>query len=385
MESPFIYYRQVTGKNFLGRREDCNILGNLLSQGEHAVIYAPPKAGKSSLLQQAMMRIRATGVQFVAGEFNLLNIRNSTDFLTRLGSTVLRSVAVSPDEYAEIARQYFEGTHFVFDRKAYEESDSIISTSWELDQEDVDAMLTFPFRFCRDRHINLILIMDEFQNILFSDDGEKICASLGKAMETWKNDYDGQGRCSFVFCGSMVNAMNEIFRRRPWFYRLVERVELHPIEEKEIIDYIHRGFMLSGKEIDRSLLHGVCALFKCNMWYINHFVAICDHMTRGYIIEPMLMDALKMIISIHEPRFVATMADLTTFQVSLLKAILEGQNKFSSSEVVRNYNLNSSANVKRVKEALMKKELVTFSQKDEAEILDPLFEYWVRKYYFNIG
>ena len=100
--------------------------------------------------------------------------------------------------------------------------------------------------------------------------------------------------------------------------------------------------------------------------------------------EPVLLEALDTIISIHEPRFIATMNDLTTFQVCLLRAVVDGVNKFSSAEVIRHYNLNSSANVLRLKEALCKKEVLTFDENDEPRILDPLFEYWVTKKYFEI-
>jgi hypothetical protein len=36
-----------------------------------------------------------------------------------------------------------------------------------------------------------------------------------------------------------------------------------------------------------------------------------------------------------------------------------------------------------VKDALKKKEVLTFNEKDEPEILDPLFEYWLEKYFFD--
>ena len=62
----------------------------------------------------------------------------------------------------------------------------------------------------------------------------------------------------------------------------------------------------------------------------------------------------------------------------------EGHTKFSTSEVIAKYGLNSSANVRRLKDALCKKEILTFDEKDEPHILDPLFEYWVKKYYFNL-
>jgi hypothetical protein len=67
-----------------------------------------------------------------------------------------------------------------------------------------------------------------------------------------------------------------------------------------------------------------------------------------------------------------------------LRAVLDGVVKFSASEVIDRYSLNSSANVRRVKDALKKKEVITFNEKDEPVILDPLFEYWITKYYFEI-
>ena len=95
------------------------------------------------------------------------------------------------------------------------------------------------------------------------------------------------------------------------------------------------------------------------------------------------MEALRTIISIHEPRFYSIVNDLTDHQLSLLLAILDGVTRFSASEVIEKYRLNSSANVRRVKDALKKKEVITFNEKEEPVILDPLFEYWVSNHYFE--
>ena len=95
------------------------------------------------------------------------------------------------------------------------------------------------------------------------------------------------------------------------------------------------------------------------------------------------MEALKTIVSVHEPRFISMVNDLTDHQLSFVKAILDGVVKFSASDVIEKYRLNSSANVRRVKDALKKKEIITFNEKDEPVILDPLFEYWITKIYFE--
>ena len=99
--------------------------------------------------------------------------------------------------------------------------------------------------------------------------------------------------------------------------------------------------------------------------------------------EPVLLEALEDLVSIHEPRFEAMVYDLTNYQVNLLRAITEGHTKFSSAEVIREYHLSSSANVKRLKDALAKKEIITFNESDDPQFIDPLFEYWVKKYFFK--
>jgi hypothetical protein len=79
------------------------------------------------------------------------------------------------------------------------------------------------------------------------------------------------------------------------------------------------------------------------------------------------------------------MNDLTTFQIGLLKAICDGYTKFSTAEVINRYSLNSSANVRRLKDALMKKEIVTFEGPEQKpEFLDPFFEYWLKNIYFKV-
>ena len=189
---------------------------------------------------------------------------------------------------------------------------------------------------------------------------------------------------SFIFTGSRVNAMKFIFAEKKYFYRQVEYLPLQKVDDTEITEHIVRGFMIGGKVVERELVMGACDLFRGQMWYLNHFTSICDNLTKGYINEGILMQALKTLLSIHEPRFLSIIDDLTDHQLSLLRAVLDGVTKFSASDVIEKYGLNSSANVRRVKDALKKKEVITFNEKDEPVVLDPLFEYWVGKHYFGI-
>lgn len=380
MDSPFEYSSYVTGKNFVGRRDDVTILSNLLSQCENIVMYEPPKSGKKSLLQQAIHNISLSGHKFRVCNFSLMNIRTTADFVTGLGSRIIRSFVTTPDEYAAVIGKHLAGTHFIFDPQAFSDRDIILSLNWDMDYDDVEAILSLPYRISTERNEKLYVILDEFQNIMLTEDGDKTCKIFERVIKESSN-----GLCAFVLSGSMVNAMKDIFEHHGYFYRLVNKMEFSEIAAKEAIDYAVRGFLTSGKVVDRDLMLGACKLFRGNMWYINHFCSISDSLSKGYIMEPILVEALNILVSIHEPRFMATMSDLTTFQVCLLRAIIDGHSKFSSTEVIQKYNLNSSANVRRLKDALCKKEIITIDEKEMPVILDPLFEYWVRKTYFGIG
>lgn len=382
MDSPFLYNRYVTGQHFIGRKEDCSILTNLLIQNENVVIWEPFGTGKKSLVHQVFTKLKVNGESLTVGEMTALDIRHGEAFIKRLGAAVISLVASTPDEYEKIVTGHLEGTHWVFDRKAFSDMDTILSTNWELDDNDLKAVLRLPYALAAEKGEKLYMIVDEFQNVDLADDGEHIFKLMEEVMDEVRAE--GLRIFSYIFIGSQVNAMEDIFIKRHFFYRRATRLKLSGVEEREIVEHVIKGFLASGKVVDRDMISGACRLFKCNLFYINHFTSVCDSLSKGYIMEPVLLEALSAVIAINRGRFIAMMNDLTTFQVSLLKAVIDGYTKFSTAEVIRKYSLNSSANVRRLKDALMKKEILTFVGEDSKPvILDPLFEYWLRNYYFR--
>lgn len=379
MPATFIYNHFVTGKNFFGRKQEISILSNMLFSGENIVIYEPPKTGKTSLVQQTFFNMKISSQFFTPVEFSMLSIRSVSDFACEFASKVIRSFATTPSEYADAVSHYFEGTHFVFDEDLFVATDKILTLNWELDENDLRSVLTLPYRVAEERNTKLYVILHEFQNALLFDDPDLFLKTSEAVMKANPN-----GKASYILIGSQVNAMKEIFEHRHLFHRLVERIELPQMDTKEVIEFAVKGFLTNGKVLDKDLMLGACKLFRGHLWYINHFCAIADSLSRGYIMEPVLVEALDVLISIHEPEFSRIMNDLTTYQVSLFRAVLEGHTKFSSSEVISRYGLNSSANVRRLKDALCKKEIITFDERDEPIVLDPLFEYWARTFYFGI-
>lgn len=384
MDTPFIYNGYVTDKNFIGRATERKILANLIKAGEHVSIYEPQKTGKMSLLMQVFSDLKNERTQFVVAMVDMLNVRTLEDFLMKFGTAVIKLSASTPDDYASIVETYLDGTHFVFDRVQFINTGQVLSLNWKPDENDIAELMMLPQKLALAKGIRYVVVLNEFQNLMNADEYETVF----KIMETQMKERDRKApyQAVFVMMGGMVNAMKLIFDEKRYFYRQVNRVALSNVDTKEIIEYVVKGFLSGmGKSFDRNLAMGACELFKSNLWYINHLAAICDALSKGFVTETMMTDALESMISVHQIRFMSIVNDLTDHQLSLLRAVLDGVVKFSASDVIEKYHLNSSANVRRVKDALKKKEVITFNEKDEPLVIDPLFEYWLRRTYFEIS
>lgn len=379
MDTPFIYDKYVTGKNFIGRRKECMAMANLLSSNENLVILGTPKSGTMSAIQQTFFNMKMAGKHFSTCNVNLFNVRSLSSMLIKFGNAVIRSLATTADEYEYIVETHLAGTHFVFDQKRFCDFDEVVSLNWDADENDIFFMLRLPARIAAARGIKVYMVLDEFQTIAELEDNGQILRSFKEVLSERRSDGTG---CNFVITGSCYNAMRSIFHHSPMFRGVIEEFTIPTAEEPEIVDYIVKGLLQTGKVIEKDAAARVAHMFEGNLWYINHFVSICDSLTKGYITNAIMMDSLNTLVSIHDVRFRTAMNNLTWHQISFLQAMLDGITRFTAADVIRKYKLNSSANVVRVKEALMKKELITFTDNDEAVFLDPLFRYWLTNYYF---
>jgi hypothetical protein len=310
----------------------------------------------------------------------LKDAKDPDEFLKKFGAAVIRAAYSVPSDYAAVISRYLADTHFVFDAAQFASKGDIVCMNWDADSNDMLAMMNLPQMVAQEKGLPFYVILKDFQNVMMADGYEDLFNMMEKMFA--ERDRLAPVKSAFVFSGSMVNAMKFIFEERRYFYRQVNHLPLSLIDDRDAIEHVVRGFRSSGKVIERDMALGACKLFRSQMWYLNQFFSICDSMSKGFINEAILVDALNALISVHEPRFNVLVNDLTDHQLSLLKAILDGVVKFSASDVIEKYRLNSSANVRRVKDALRKKEVITFNEKDEPVILDPLFEYWLENYYF---
>lgn len=399
MQTSFNFEAPAVGKQFIGREIDVSKMVNLLNGGESVALYDEPGTGKMSLIRNCLTKMRMDGEDIRVAQVDLSRARTGQDMLLEFASGVSAAFASLGEQCAAAVSRQFEGSSVEFDQEAYRRSEPAFSMgALMFDERDAAKVFRLPSALSSAGSQTLntadspapvspasgpaalpaltIVLVTQFQNILFAGEERMLLRQLELA-----NKERGP-RCAFIFTGSHLNGMREIFDVRRLFWKEAERFEMSVIDESRITDYVYRSFQQQGKVLEKDIIAASVRILRCNMRYVNQLFSIADSSSFGYVNRNDISGALSRLVSIHRPRFFAQVCSLTDFQLSLLRAITAGELRLSSTPVVRRYHLNSSANVKRLKDALVKKEMVWFDGKDEPHVMDPLFEYWLYTEYF---
>ena len=377
MDTTFPYDRYVTGRNFIGRRKDVMALEARVLGGESVAVYGEPRTGKMSLIQQMLMHAMTKEKHLVVADVDLLRERTGRGVLKTFVSAVLKSCASSPAEYPALVEEYLGGTHFCFDRDRFDDYGEMVCFRGTLADSDIDAAFSLPSKLASGMGKRLVVLVRQFQAVLDCEESFRLLSS----MEQYVQQLDGV--VSYIFTGSRLNGMREIFCIKRWFWRSVELIPLSPVDTADIVEYVRKEFQFRGKVIQPEFIELAVSALRGNMWYISHLFSIIDGVARGYVGRDAVPEGIDILLSIHGGRFYSQICSLTDFQLSLLRAVIDGETQLSSSRVIGLYSLNSAANVKRLKDALIKKEILWFDDEDVPHIQDPLFEYWLRKVYFE--
>lgn len=374
METPFEYNKFVTGTQFIGRSSEVSLICNLLREHKNVLMYGPAKIGKKSLVYNAMDMLRHDHTDMTFCDINLFNIRCIEAFMLHFTNEIVSHFAESETEWNAIMHRYIPSAPYIMDNTSLHKRYTY-TTKDLLTDKQVEEILSLPDRLASEYGTHLIIYFRQFQDILLFDDPHRTFLLLEKI---WKENR----HTNFIITGDRFNAMQEIFFEKKYFYHFAHHIEIAPIDEKIFADYIVKGFQKGGKVIHPDQAASIYNLVEGDPWYTQHLASICFNLTKGFVNEGIIKQAAEQLINLHDFEFHSIVYSLSKYQVRMIKAALEGITKFTSADVLDKYRLNSSANVSRLKEALTKKEIITFNEKKPATFLDPLFKLWFTNYFF---
>ena len=377
MDAPFEYFDYVTGSHFIGRDKEVKEFCRLIEQKKNILIYGQARTGKKSIIYNSFRELDRKGYKYSLIKMNLFNIRCIEAFMIRYTNHIVGKFAASGMEWSDYLSRYMPSAPYIVkEGEQPGRSPRFIYNSKELlSDAQIREFLNLPERIATDLNCHIVLYFEQFQDIILFEDPDRIFSLFEK-------EWSRHTHVSYVVTGERKNAMDEIFEVKKYFYNLVDKIDVVPIEQKIFVDYIIKGFLKGGKVIRPEQAGYIYDTLEGDPWYAQHLASICYEMTIGYLEDKTIDEALQNLINLHDFSFHTIAFGLSKHQLRFIKAVLNGVRKFSSADILDKYKLNSSANVNRLKEALQKKEIITYNGKKEIVVMDPLLKHWFIKYFF---
>ena len=218
-------------------------------------------------------------------------------------------------------------------------------------------------------------VLDEFQDILDLEDGERILAIMRARIQL-------DSRTPYIFLGSVRNRMTNIF----WhpsspFYHSAAAFPVGGIDPDDFFAFIKARFATGKRSLDRAAFDAISDIANATPGYIQELCdAIWDETSFGEAIDSSIIErALNSLFAREQEHFTTFMRQLTAHQTRVLKSVatLGGKAVCSKEFLAASATFNASS----VKVALGKIEKVQMIYWFDGDyrFVNPFFRKWLQR------
>ena len=371
MEKPFVFGVATSGDNFTDREKETQRLLLYFTHGVNTILISPRRWGKTSLVKKVAQLAQTKTRKIVY--LDIFSCRTESEFYRLFATSVLKQTSSKWDEWVENTKQFLAHINPKISIGTDPMNDFSISFEYSMQDNAGNDILQLPEKIAIEKGIQIVICIDEFQQISDFEDSKTFQKKLRTVWQL-------QQHVSYCLFGSKKHLMNELFEKKNLpFYKFGDAIYLTKIETKYWIEYICKRFENTGKHISPELAKEICRLVDNHSSYVQQLAWLLWIRTTDIATEEQLTHALEDLLDQNNILFQSETENLSAYQMNFLKAVIDGiHSKFSSKEIILKYNLGTSANIVRLKSALLQKELIETDGK-EIILADPVFGVWFKK------
>ena len=375
METPFIFGRLVIDPNFTNRdKERQRLIGNF-SGLVNSVLISPRRWGKSSLVQKAALEAMSVDNDLHFCFLDVFNIRTEEQFYLTLASEVLKISATKLEVLLENAKRLMGAFLPKLSFNPGNQDVMSLSLDWKEVKKHPDTILDMAETVAIEKGWKLVICIDEFQNISTFEDQ---LAFQKKLRSHWQKHQ----HVAYCLYGSKRHMLMDVFTSSSMpFYKFGDILFLEKINKENWIPFICSRFKDTQKHINKSNAGLIADLAENHPYYVQQLAQQSWLRTEKVCTKENIREALEGTVSQLSLLFQSKTEELSSPQINLLRALLDGVEKFSSKNIMDEYQLGSSGNVVRIKKALENKEIIDL-QAGNITFLDPMYKNWLTTRYF---
>ena len=373
---PFLFGKSSDSVNFTDREEETERLEMNFKSLISTTIISPRRWGKTSLVDKVAEKIRTENKDIKVCMLDIFSVHNEMEFYEYFAKGILKGTSNRWEEMAENAKKFLSHLLPKITFSPDAQAEISFGVGWETLQKNPDEILNLPETIAKLKKIKVIVCIDEFQSI---GDFTESLAFQRKLRAHWQHHHN-VGYCLY---GSKRTMLLDIFSNASMpFYKFGDIIFLQKITNQNWGAFIKKRFEDTGKKITVEQAEYIAKLVDNHSYYVQQLAQQSWLRTKTSCNRTIIEDSLKCIKNQLSLLFVGQIETLTSTQINFLKATLYGETAFASQENLKKYRLGSSANIKKIKNALMSREIIDISAQ-KVDILDPFFKLWLKEDFFK--
>lgn len=376
METPFIFGKIATEKNFTDRETETANLVQSFTSLINTIIISPRRWGKSSLVNKAAKLAMEQDRKLRICHVDLFNVRNEVHFYSLLAQKVIAATSTKWEEAVESAKSFFSHLVPKISIGSDPTNEVSIDFDWESIKQNPDEVLDLAEKIAKKKGVKIVICVDEFQNISEFTDPDYFQKKLRSHWQQHQN-------VAYCLYGSKRHMMMEVFTNssKP-FYKFGNLMFLDKIDTPCLVEFFNTRFSETGKTITEDAANLIVKLVDNHPYYAQQLAQLSWLRTKDVCDVETVREAHAALVEQLSLLFVTITETLTTQQLNYLNALIAGEKAISSTDVMHRYQISSTTSIARSKAALIKNDILDIKA-GEISFQDPIYAYWLKSEYFD--
>lgn len=359
--------KPVTGRSFIGRKSELEVILNLVKSGQSIVIIAPRRYGKTSLVLEVLRQLKKP--YYFTAFVDLFSTPDMGELSLAITGAVLENKKLN-QVFSKLKSSALSMIQNAKIKAVVEDFEFLLSFSenqknqWHLLENSIDFINDYAGKHDK----KMVCALDEFGDIN-KFDGDKI-------VKLFRSKIQRQEHATYIFSGSYESVMNQLFvEKKAPFYRFARIITLGPIDKTIFLKFYKTELEKQNITFIENDCQEILDFTKGHPYYSQLALQqlIIAYKVNGNLLKPVqLFDELLLI----ERNYLEKVWDdlqRSKENTKVVMAIISGQPglyaKFKDSKI----------NVSRSIQKLTGNGFLVKTADGKLQLSDPLFEFWVKR------
>lgn len=367
----FLYGVSVGGDNFTDRRKETHRLKMNFENGLNVILISPRRMGKTSLIKHVQQVVDNDIVQTVY--MDIYDCRSEYDFYNKFAEAIMKQTASKIEILMDNIRNFLSRISPKISLSPDPMTDYSLSFGITPKEYSPEEILALPETMARHIGKHIVVCIDEFQQVAEWQNSLQI-------QKRMRGVWQHQTHASYCLFGSRQHMMNQLFQnKRMPFYQFGEPNYLQPISTEDWIPFIQSKFEQKGLTISAEAVQQICDTVNNQSSYVQQLSWNVMLNTEQEVTQQTIDQGVEDLLMQCTPLFMEQIGGLTSFQMNMLRAIVDEQHtQWTSQEIINKYNLGTKSNVAKMQKTLIERDFIVATEQG-LFLSDPVMRIWLKR------